>query len=357
MAVAGRRPRRSRIVRPSVRAPRASTCAARSAVGSTSLVAHGRQQLAHQEWEAAGRPVARCRERRRGRLAELRFDQPRDRRLRQRRRSQDAGRPVGEQRAEHAAGDRLRLGSRGDHDRERELLQPRQQEGQEPQRRGVGPVGVVDGDHERVVTGQVGAQPVQPVQYRERGVGRLGLARVGVGTREGQHPGRDPCRSLEQVGPPAGGSCGQGRLEQLARHAEGEVALQLAATGPQNANSGGAGGVGGSLDQRRLADAGGALQHEQRPLVGLCPRQRLVDAAELGLAFQYPHVIHLPGAHVGGEVVARVRDERRAAGHGHRCRVTTHRPSWVRPPTVCGGAIRCRRVRLAAPWCDTRFST
>ena len=75
---------------------------------------------------------------------------------------------------------RPRRARRGEHG-QRETIQARRQVREEPQRLGVGPVQVVDGQGDRTVGSQVVEQPVETVQNGVRGIGRgTGTPPVGV---------------------------------------------------------------------------------------------------------------------------------------------------------------------------------
>jgi hypothetical protein len=65
---------------------------------------------------------------------------------------------------------------RGDENGNAELLEPRHEKRDEPERRPVHPLRVVDDDAERTARGEVGAQPVQRMLDRERPVhGRIDI--------------------------------------------------------------------------------------------------------------------------------------------------------------------------------------
>ena len=294
---AGRRLRRTSIARPTVRAPRASTRGASAAVGATpssrsastsSRTRKGtppvvrRQAAAKSGSGARPRPV---------------LDEAPDRAGRERRRAQHARERIGEQEREQRRGGALGLRARGHHERERQLLQPRQQEGQEAQGGRVGPVRVVDGEHERAVAAEVRAQPVEAVQHGERRVGGRHLLPVRARARQPQQPPGHAGRPLEQVVAGAGRDLGQGRLEQLAHDAEGEVALELAAARAQRPRARGVRERAGGADEGRLADARGPLDHEQAAVATLRARHRGLDARQLGVALEDVRAGPRRGAH------------------------------------------------------------
>ncbi len=95
---------------------------------------------------------------------------------------------------------------------------------QEPQRRLVGPLGVVDGEQQRSAFGEVDHQPIQPVQGGERDItGLLGRSDVGE-DRFGQ-----PRRARQQPIAFGAVSTGHRAFQQLANDPEAESALQLSA--------------------------------------------------------------------------------------------------------------------------------
>ena len=86
-----------------------------------------------------------------GRRAEPRLDQPAHRGDAQRRRLHHVGMGVGGERRQQVRLLDLGLGARGDEQRDPQLLQTRHEEGEEAQRGRVGPVGVVDAEHDELI--------------------------------------------------------------------------------------------------------------------------------------------------------------------------------------------------------------
>ena len=256
-------------------------------VGRHPLEAHGLDQLAHEEGDAAGRAVARGGEGRVGRDAEPRLDEPADRGDAQRRRVHHVGVGVGRQGGQQMGLLDLGLGPRGDEQRDPQLLQARHQEGEEAQRGSVGPVGVVDAEHDRLGGGQVGAQPVEAVQDREGRIGRGG-GRLALLQRTGkpEHAGGEPRRPLQQVVALGGARLVEQRLEELAHHAEGEVALELGAARAQEARRPVLGGDPGGREDGRLADPGRSFDDHAAPRSPARRGDRRVDAPKLALALE-----------------------------------------------------------------------
>ena len=137
----------------------------------------------------------------------------------------DRGERVGEQLAHEArVGSRL-LGPKTDDHPGLEPLHPRQEVGQPPKRQQVAPVQVVDREQEARAGGDVGRQPVQAVQRRQRRVGGRGGRELG-GIEQRR---REPRRVAEQLGSFLFGQGREERLEELADHAVREGVLELAA--------------------------------------------------------------------------------------------------------------------------------
>ena len=127
-------------------------------------------------------------------------------------------------------------------------------------------MGVVDDEAGRLRCGEIGAQPVQTVQDRERRLGPRGEATArAVVPGQGQRSRRPvrPRPAAARSAPPRG--LRQGRLEQLAHDAEGELALELGAAGGEHLHPAGLGAAPGGGEQRGLADAGRALNDHQAP--------------------------------------------------------------------------------------------
>ena len=103
---------------------------------------------------------------------------------------------------------------------DRQVLDPPGEVVQRPQRRLVGPVGVVDGEQQRAALGQRGDQPVDAVQRGERRATRR--LRPGPSTGPASRGGPVQQRRRSSAAAP------QHRLEQPAHDPEAELALQRA---------------------------------------------------------------------------------------------------------------------------------
>ena len=176
----------------------------------------------------------------------------------------------------------------GRHDERRvQLIEAREQEGQVTQGRGVCPVRVVDDHAKRTHSGQVRAQPVETVEDRERGIdarrGRDTRRRCPWQPKESRgHAGS----GLQQVGALELRRFGQRRLEQLAYHSEGEIALQLGPPCPQHAHSAVCRSGPRRRKQRRLANASRPFDHHERAPSRASLGQRRLDARQLLAPFE-----------------------------------------------------------------------
>jgi hypothetical protein len=191
---------------------------------------------------------------------------------RQRTQADDPGeRSGGHRREQLGVGARLAR-TRSDDERDVQLLEARQQEGEIAQRGRVRPVRVVDDETNRTRGGQVGAQPVQAVDDRERRIDS-GAVQLGASRRPGkrQQPGRDAGSVVQQFCALRLRRFGQGRLEELTNDAKREVALQLGSARAKGTHAVrrrfGAHGI----EQRRLSDPGRPFDDHEAPM----PRARV----------------------------------------------------------------------------------
>ena len=256
-----------------------------------------RHELVYEKRQSAGGAMARGDELRRGRVAQPRLDHARHSGVGQRCRTQHARLGLGPQDPEQRRDVAVGLGSRGHDEREWQILKPRHQEGQEAQRRRVGPVRVVDGDQQRRRGGEVRAQPVQAVQHRERAVQRLARSSPGRRARQAEQARGFAGRTLEEIVACRRRGVGQGGLEQLADHAEREVPLELASAGAQHARPRRLGRSPRRRDHGRLADARPTLDDDEAAVTGACARHGSLDAAQLGIALENARATRHRGAH------------------------------------------------------------
>ena len=172
--------------------------------------------------------------------------------------------------------ERLAAGPRREDEGDGQPLQPPREVDEEAQRRLVGPVRVVDREQQRPALGEVDGEPVQAVGDAEPEVDRL---RVGGDRQRGRGERR---RAREQAVRPRRG---QRALEQLARDAVGEAALQLRAAGGDRLEPERAGALAGGLQQPGLADPGRTLQHDDPARAVAGGREHAVEPRELHVAF------------------------------------------------------------------------
>jgi len=145
-------------------------------------------------------------------------------------------------------------GARRGHHRDRQILEPACQIQQEPNRRVIGPLQVIDDQHHRCRLREVAHQPVQPMGTTQLRVGRL--AAVIDPERSASQPSRSHKQRLRFRPRRA--------LQQLARHAIRERALQLPAPCVERADASGASLRSRGAQQRTLADPRRSLDHHQR---------------------------------------------------------------------------------------------
>jgi hypothetical protein len=127
---------------------------------------------------------------------------------------------LGEDGVERARG-RPRVVARGDHERDRRILEPRGEVREELQRGLVGPLGVVDRHQHRPRGRDVGEQPVEAVAH---GVG-VGVLRTLRGEPEGRRGMAG--RARQQGGALGGRGPRHLPLEEAADHPERDIVLEL----------------------------------------------------------------------------------------------------------------------------------
>ena len=164
------------------------------------LLGNRADQLLDEERNAARRRMARPRERRIHLGPEPQLYQLGHRPLAQRCQRKNLRRPVGgERRKQRRNVRRLGRPCRGDY-RDRQLGKPRSEIVEEPQRGLVSPMGIIDTEQQRGASAEVRAQPVEPVQDRERRVQQR-IGDVILRHRDAQQTGRAPGRAAEELRP------------------------------------------------------------------------------------------------------------------------------------------------------------
>ena len=241
------------------------------------LERRGAQQLGHQQRVAAGGLEAGGDEL--GRRVDAGADQLAHPAGRQRGGAQQARRGRGGEAVEQLLlGTRLG-GARSDRQQHRQVLDPAGERVEEAQARRVGPVRVVDDHQQRLLGGEVRAQPVEPV---ERRVGRV----VAFGHGGAEHRLGQRGRARQQRRAALGVGSVQLPLEQLADDPEREVALQRGARRAQHPQTRVRGLRAQHAQQRGLALTGRGLQQRDRPVRRARRRQRARQVLQFGPALE-----------------------------------------------------------------------
>ena len=143
---------------------------------------------------------------------------------------------------------------------------------------------VVHENAQRRPLGEVGADPVEAVEDRERRVliRERGATAVG-GARQPEQARGHPGGAGQQ---PLGAPAPQDRIEELPDDAEGELALQLGAPGAEHPHARGVGGLPAGRQQGRLAHARRPLDDDQGAMPLARPGERPVDPREVVVALQ-----------------------------------------------------------------------
>lgn len=234
------------------------------------------QQFADEQRIAVGDRVTDGAELGGGLLTEGLADQARDSRRAEILRLQQSHVTGGEQVVEQAGVAFLR--SAGDNHRDGHAVQPSRHETEEPQRRQVQPLRVVDDDHHRGLRREVDQQPVQPVEQR---IQRMRGFRWFV--ERGEQAFARPCGAGEQA-PRIG--LRDGLLEQLPHGTEREVPLQLGAVRRQHGETRCQRPIPRMPQQCRLAKSGRCLHDHDAPTPGRQLTHRQIQSAHLVVALQ-----------------------------------------------------------------------
>jgi hypothetical protein len=154
---------------------------------------------------------------------------------------------------------------------------------EEAQRRRIGPVGVVDGEHQRAAVGEVRGQPVEAVERPEGRVSPLGLERR---ARVAEQALAEAGRAREERRALLPARRQHGRLEQLARHAEGELALERGAACLEHSQPRALGLPPRAREQAALADPRRPLDEHHASAALACPLDSVAELAKLVVALQ-----------------------------------------------------------------------
>ena len=218
-----------------------------------------------------------------------RFDELRDARSAQRGEPDQIGARVPGQRREQLGVGSDLLRPSGQHERDVQLLQAREQEGQVAKRGGVRPVGVVDDQADGTGRRKIGAQPVEAVEDGERDIQAQRRKVVGRrGAWEIEDARRRAGRRVQQLAPLELGCLRQRRLEELADDAESELALELGSPRAQHPHPARGRRVSRRSEHRRLPDPGRPFQHHEPASPGARLGQGGIDSRELVDPFEKP---------------------------------------------------------------------
>ena len=229
--------------------------------------------------------------------------------------------------------------------RDMQLLQAGQQEGQKAKRRTVSPMGVIDHQRQGALRRQVGAQPVQPVEHRERRVrgDRRSRSHAVTQARKTQQPCRHPGRPIQQLGPLLLRRSRHHRLDQLAHHPERELALQLRPARSQYPETLSLCRIPGDRQQHGLADPSRPLHHQRSATALPRPLQALPYPLQLSITLEQETVALTHGRDHNPPYVAPVRIARRPT---RRPQPAFTSPRTVPKWKVRGGARGFPRVRI-----------
>ena len=177
-----------------------------------------------------------------------------------------------------------RRGAEGEHDQDAAARRAAQQVGDELQRRVVGPVQVVEREHDA----GVGAQRLQQRADRAVGLEALVLEAAGGGARQPVEPGHDR-RQLGRLGADeAREAVGAQRRGVVAERVDGDperqVLLQLGGAAAEHEVAARVGTRAELVDEPRLADPGLPADRQDRRAAGLQPGERVGDGGQLRAA-------------------------------------------------------------------------
>jgi hypothetical protein len=214
-----------------------------------------------QQQRVAGGGVPRgVAEARRDRAGERRFEERPGGPGAERRRLDPLGRRQREEHVEQLGVRPGLVGAQRPGEEDRQPLDPAGEQLEHPQRRDVGPVQVVDAQHDRALVGEVRDEPVQPAEHPVLGlVGQRHAAveqRRCAARRAGEEPRAFGARATVHH-----------RLEELVDEAEAEPAIQLGGAGAEHERVVLAREIADHVEQRRLAEPRRAHDELHRPVV------------------------------------------------------------------------------------------
>lgn len=231
------------------------------------------QQLVKQKRVAAGRVQRGSNER-----AVVASGEFGDRLRSQRTWTQDLRRRVADQRSERRVS--FDVGrARRHHERHGKIIQAPREVVQRAHRALIGPVRIINRENERPALGEVGQQPVQPMQHR--------LLAAGHDTR------LDDCRTMpsrtgEDLLALDANQISERARQCLAHDTQGKPTLKLSAARVQDLHSVISGATPKRPHQPCLADAGRSLDHKQTALTATSLSKTTVKSRQLPLALDQP---------------------------------------------------------------------
>ena len=150
-------------------------------------------------------------------------------------------------------------------------------------------MGVVDDQADGTGRREVGAQPVEAMEDRERDVQAQRRRVVGRrGAWQIEDARRRAGRRVQQLPPLELGCLRQRRLEELADDAESELALELGSPRAQHPHAARGRRVSHRSEHRRLPDPGRPFQHDEPATPGARLGQGGIDVRELVDPFEKP---------------------------------------------------------------------
>ena len=226
----------------------------------------------------------RCRERRRGLVAEALARKSRRRFSAQHSRPHDHSDRIRQQFRDQL-GDVCLFGrTRADKQQQREALEPTRQVDKPPQRRLVCPMQVVDHEQGRRARREIGGKPIQAMQHRERRLSPIMRCRLRRG-REKRSSKRG--RTGQEIGPDFCRGGRQRPLEQLPDDPERKLTLELATASGQR-NEPGRPGTHPRLGQQPcLPDSRAALDDDKTTVAAIRRTEHGPQRSKLGLTLEH----------------------------------------------------------------------
>ena len=271
--------------------PEANGATDRAYSAADASLAHRLDELAQEEWRPARHAQARVDEAGIGSPTESRLQELDNGDSRQRSELEHTGGRIGGHDRQQLGISGCLAGSDRHDERHVKFFEPRQQERQVTEGRGVCPMRVVDEEAKRLDGGQVRAEPVKAVEDRERGIeAQRGRTVCGWCARKPQQTGRDAGGAVQEIGALVLRCVNQRRLEELTHDPEGEVALEFGSPRTEHAHSALCRCGSRRREQSRLADPRRPFKDDEGAAPGASLGQRGLDPRQLLAPFE-----ELPG--------------------------------------------------------------